>query len=393
MMEAGFFPGQAAMNYVTEWFRRHLANPQVVLLVLVISAIAGVIALAGDMLGPVLAAVVIAYLLQGIVSRLENRGVPHLAAVLAAFLGFVAALLVLVFLLLPQLTRQLTQLLQQAPQILAKALDLAQELPKKYPGFISQESVNELAQSLSGQLLGWSQDLVRYGVTQLVTAITILVYLILVPFLVFFMMRDKQRLVDWFLAFVPQDRQLLRQVWIEVDGQIGNYVRGKVWEIIVVGVVTYICFSLLNLQYAMLLAVMTGFSVLIPYIGAAVVALPVALVSFFQSGIGPEFYSVIIAYGVIQALDGNVLAPLLFSEVVDLHPVAIIASILVFGGLWGFWGVFFAIPLATVIQAVLRAWPRADVEADPTAEAVSDVAAALPDPPEQARVVGESTAK
>jgi putative permease len=57
-------------------------------------------------------------------------------------------------------------------------------------------------------------------------------------------------------------------------------------------------------------------------------------------------------------LDGNVLVPLMFSEAVNLHPVAIIVAILVFGGLWGFWGVFFAIPLATLVQAVLNAWPR-----------------------------------
>ena len=101
----------------------------------------------------------------------------------------------------------------------------------------------------------------------------------------------------------------------------------------------------------------TGFSVLIPYIGAFVVTLPVAGVAIFQFGLQPEFYWVLIAYGVIQFLDGNLLVPLLFSEAVNLHPVAIIAAILLFGGLWGFWGVFFAIPLATVIQAVLRAWP------------------------------------
>jgi putative permease len=64
-----------------------------------------------------------------------------------------------------------------------------------------------------------------------------------------------------------------------------------------------------------------------------------------------------VAYLVIQALDGNVLVPLLFGEVVNLHPIAIIVAILVFGGLWGFWGVFFAIPLATLVNAVLRAWP------------------------------------
>jgi putative permease len=98
--------------------------------------------------------------------------------------------------------------------------------------------------------------------------------------------------------------------------------------------------------------------VIIPYVGAAVVTVPVGLVAYFQWGWGAQFGWVLFAYGVIQALDGYLLVPLLFSEVVDLHPVAIIIAILVFGGLWGFWGVFFAIPLATLVQAVLNAWPK-----------------------------------
>ncbi|MNT53842.1 hypothetical protein D3C72_1909530 [compost metagenome] len=73
-----------------------------------------------------------------------------------------------------------------------------------------------------------------------------------------------------------------------------------------------------------------------------------------------------VAYLVIQALDGNLLVPLLFSEAVNLHPVAIIIAVLVFGGLWGFWGVFFAIPLATLVKAVLNAWPKRDETPRPT---------------------------
>ena len=110
---------------------------------------------------------------------------------------------------------------------------------------------------------------------------------------------------------------------------------------------------------------MVGFSVLIPYIGAAVVTIPIAFVAYVQWGWGWDFGQVIIAYAIIQALDGNVLVPLLFSEALNLHPVAIIVAILVFGGLWGFWGIFFAIPLATVVQAVLKAWPRAGKDEDP----------------------------
>ncbi|MDO6748829.1 AI-2E family transporter, partial [Gilvimarinus sp. 1_MG-2023] len=100
-----------------------------------------------------------------------------------------------------------------------------------------------------------------------------------------------------------------------------------------------------------------GLSVLVPYIGAAVVTIPIALVGYMQWGWNNDFFYLMTVYGIIQALDGNVLVPLLFSEVVNLHPVAIIVAVLVFGGVWGFWGVFFAIPLATLLKAVIQSWP------------------------------------
>jgi putative permease len=109
--------------------------------------------------------------------------------------------------------------------------------------------------------------------------------------------------------------------------------------------------------------------VLVPYVGAAVVTIPIGLLAYFQFGWGWEFGQVMIAYAIIQALDGNLLVPLLFSEVVNLHPVAIILAILVFGGVWGFWGIFFAIPLATFVKAVINAWPRSE---KPEAGAVTE---------------------
>jgi len=164
-------------------------------------------------------------------------------------------------------------------------------------------------------------------------------------------------LTKWFVEFLPDKKKLLNHVWAEMNDQIGNYIRGKAAEIVIVGTVSYIVFLLFGLQYAVLLAAIVGFSVLVPYVGATVVTLPVALVGYFQWGWSADFAYIMLAYLVIQALDGNLLVPLLFSEAVNLHPVAIIVAILVFGGLWGFWGVFFAIPLATLVKAVVYSWP------------------------------------
>jgi putative permease len=99
-----------------------------------------------------------------------------------------------------------------------------------------------------------------------------------------------------------------------------------------------------------------GIAVLVPYIGAAVMFIPVFLTAFFQWGTGAQTIWTVLAYMVLHALDGNLAAPLLLSRVVRIHPVAIIVAILIFGGLWGFWGLVFAIPLATLMHAVIRAW-------------------------------------
>ena len=152
----------------------------------------------------------------------------------------------------------------------------------------------------------------------------------------------------------------MRRIGVEMNEQMANYVRGKAIEIVVVGVTTYLAFIVLGIQYAALLALLVGLSVVVPYIGAAVVTVPVAMVGYFQWGWTAPFFWLMFVYSVIQALDGNVLVPLLFSEAVNLHPIAIILSVLVFGGLWGFWGVFFAIPLATLVKALYNAWPRTD---------------------------------
>ncbi|NNG02776.1 MAG: AI-2E family transporter, partial [Inquilinus sp.] len=340
----------------------------VVLLTILLVGITATIAFVADMLVPVIVAVVIAYLLQGVVGRLESHKVPHIVAVVSVFLLFMAFLLFLVFGLLPLLIGQFSQLLQQVPRMVGEGQALLLQLPERYPDFISEQQARQFTARLGSELLLAGQRLLSYSVSSLVFVLTMIVYLILVPFLVFFLIKDKDRLIDWITGFLPRERQLSNEVWAEVNGQIANYVRGKFWEILIVGSVTFVVMTFLGLEFAALIGALTGLSVLMPFVGAASVTAPVAMVAYFQFGISPEFFYVLAAYGVIQALDGNVLAPLLFSEAVNLHPVAIIVAILLFGGLWGVWGVFFAIPLATVVQAVLRAWPRHARETEGDAE-------------------------
>jgi len=364
------------MNLLTSWFRRTLADPQVVILGIVLIAGIAIVAGLGQMLAPVFASIVIAYLLEAVVIRLQMLGLPRLVSVVLVFLLFLASLFFLLFGLVPMLTRQLTQFVQQIPSYISQGQELLLQLPQRYPTMISEEQIQHLISSVGNELAALGQLFLTWSLTSVGNVVGLLVLLVLIPVLVFFLLKDKSQLIDWFKGYLPAERHLVSSVWADVEAQIANYVRGKAGEIVIVGAVSYVTFISMGLQYSALLATMVGFSVLIPYIGAAVITLPIAFVAYFQWGWGWSFGQVMIAYAIIQALDGNVLVPLLFSEALNLHPVAIIVAILVFGGLWGFWGIFFAIPLATVVQAVLKAWPRlTNDEASPgdsTAEAEAE---------------------
>ena len=346
------------MEFIKNWFRRHFSDPQLVILALLLIIGSVLIIILGGMLAPVLASVVLAYLLEGLVGFMERHRIPRLIAVLSVFFTFMIFLLFLLLGLFPLLWQQVGQLFQQLPSMISWTQRELLRLPERYPDFISAQQVLDIISVLRSELGSLGQRILSLSVASVRSLISILVYIFLMPLLTFFFLKDKYRLVQWFTGFLPDNRSLVTEVWREVDQQIGNYIRGKFWEILIVWAASYLIFAILELQFAILISFFVGLSVLIPYIGAIVMVLPVASISYFQWGLCSHFAYVVAAYVVIQILDGNVLVTLLFSEVVNLHPIAIIVAVLVFGGIWGFWGVFFAIPLATLVQAVLKAWSR-----------------------------------
>jgi putative permease len=346
------------MQALSDWFRRYFSDPQVVFLSVALLVGFGVVLTMGNMLAPVLASIVIAYLLEGPVGFFQRLGWLRLASVLVVYVAFMAFVVLLLVWVLPLVSRQVTDLVQQLPHMIAKGQQALMQLPEHYPDLLTAVQIQEVIDTIRAEIGAFGQQALTWSLASVVGIITLAVYLVLMPLLVFFFLKDRDLILEWFKGYLPQHRRIAGTVWRDVDRQISNYIRGKVWEVLAVWAVSYLAFYGFGLKFAMLLAVLVGLSVIIPYIGATLVTIPVLLIAWVQWGWGPEFGWLAATYFIIQAVDGNVLVPLLFSEVVDLHPVAIMVAILVFGGLWGFWGVFFAIPLATLVQAILVAWPR-----------------------------------
>ena len=348
-------------EYIKAWYQRYFTDPEAALLTVLLVISCLIIYFLGTMLAPLLTAVVLAYMLEGPISAMEQHKVPRLLAVNLVFLVFITFLVFLVVVLIPIVTRQTGQFLQEVPNMINNGQALLMQYSKEYPQIIPEGSIRQFLGAISGDVTKIGQNILSISFTSIPL---IVIYLVLVPLMIFFFLKDKRMIMDWLSRFLPSDRRLINHLWIEMDAQIGNYIRGKVYEIIIVGAAAYVVFKIWDLHYASLLALTVGLSVLIPYIGAFSITIPVALVAYFQWGLESDFYKILISYIVLQFLDGNVLVPILFGDVVKLHPIAIIAAILIFGGLWGFWGVFFAIPLATLVKALIYVWPTRKVQSE-----------------------------
>jgi len=346
------------LNVVRAWIDRYFSDEEAVVLFLMLGLGLVLIVLWGDIMAPVIASAIFAYVLQGLVAYLTSKGCNKIVAVYTSFIMFLGVVAGFMFSILPLVWRQLSSLVKDAPNIFSNLKTYIFALQEDYSSIITIQEMDALYQDVTSEVAGFGQWLVSQSIESFPVFITVMIYFIVVPILVFFFVKDKESILAALVDLLPRNRRLMTQVWEEMNMQLANYVRGKVVEIAVVGGCTYIGFIFMGLNYGALLAILVGLSVVIPYIGAILVTIPVTMIALFQFGLEQEFYYVMLIFLVIQLIDGNVLVPLLFSEVVNLHPTVIIIAVLFFGGIWGVWGVFFAIPLATMVKAVFTAWPR-----------------------------------
>ncbi|MCY4095734.1 MAG: AI-2E family transporter [Gammaproteobacteria bacterium] len=345
------------VDILRDWSNRVFGHAEGLVLLALIAIGLVVLLTVGFYLAPVIAGLVVAFALHGIVKKLTAWRVPRLVAIVGVLVLFIGAVIALFIVILPLVWAQLQNLVTQLPQVATALQVILTEFASDYPQLVPDAFLDSLSVTAQAQLTNLGGQIVQQIVQQLPNLVWILIFVLLVPISLFFFLKDHQQMVGYLRALLPKDRPLLDEVGRETIAQMGSYIRGKLLEILIIGCVCYVVFSFFGLQFAALLSLLVGLSVIIPFVGAAVVTVPVVIVALVQFGWTWDFFFVVLAYTIIQVLDGNVLVPLLFTKANDLHPVVIIVAVLVFGGLWGIWGVFFAIPLATFIRAVINAWP------------------------------------
>ena len=349
---------EEAGNIFARWYRDYLTDPQIVIFILIGLLIIALFFFFGEFLAPIIASLVVAYLLEGFIHPMERLGIPRLAAVCLIFIVFITGLIFLVVGLAPMISKQITQFLQVLPQMLSAWQEELMTLPERYPQLITEEQITRVMELITAQITALGENIMTVSMATVRNLINFVVYLVLVPLMAFFLLKDKTKIINFIRGLTPENIGFASEIWQEVNEKIARFIQGKVLEILIVWAAAYLIFHLLGLQFAVLLGFLVGISVIVPYIGALLMTIPVALVAFSQWGFEPHFFYVLGAYFALQFVDGNILVPVLMSGIVNLHPLAIIIGIIIFGGLWGIWGVLFAIPLATLVHAIIKAWIR-----------------------------------
>ena len=339
-------------DFFNKFFERFFSNEESVYFAILLVSSFVFILLFGNVLLPVFISLVIAFLLNGLMVTLISFNFSRRISISITLLVFFSFYMSL-FTALPSLGAQINNLLQNLPTIVASF----QETLSNMNNF-SEADIELIFSNLSSQI----SNLLSSALGQLAGTVSLMfnaiLYAIMIPLMVFFFLKDKEELLPLAASVLPTDNDFMRTVFTEMNSQLFNYVTGKFIEMLIVSTASYIVFAILGLPYAVLIAILVGLSVIIPIFGAILVTIPVVLIGLYEWGLTENFYWLLGLYLVIQMLDGNVLVPLLFSNRNNLHPVVIIIAVLFFGGIWGFWGLFFAIPLATFIKAIINSWPE-----------------------------------
>ena len=229
------------------WMAQYFGTEEAVLLSIFVIASILILATLGDVLGPVIAALIFAFLLQGVVNNLQAQGVSKIVAVLSTYLLFLVAFITVLVVLVPIVGRQTSLLLKELPNMVAQLKQLLSSLPEKASEYIGPEQIQLVVTRISEEVANLAEQLLSLSISSFPSLLAIMIYLFLVPLLVFFMLKDKDILLSFISNMLPKERKVMTVIWDEMDIQFANYIRGKAIEILIVGLVSFIVFLFLDL--------------------------------------------------------------------------------------------------------------------------------------------------
>lgn len=325
----------------------------------------------GTLLAPFVLAVVLAYILDPIVDRLERAGLPRAPGILVLVLPVLTGVGLLLFFGVPALAHQIQSLIARSPELVERLAEwieglqagiLAIDLP-----FVDEEDIAQRLRSLSPstvtEFVREKQQEIAAGAWEAVlglgrglgTVLTIFGYLVLTPVLTFYLLRDWDGITARIGSYIPRARY---DRWVgfgrAYDHLLSRYLRGQVMAAAVVGVLTWLGLWVVGFPYSGLVGAVAGVFNLVPYLGLVVSLIPALIIAVLSGAFLASLLKIAIVFGIVQVLDANIIGPRIVGGSVGLHPVWVILAIAVAGYFLGFVGLLLAIPGAILVKLLLE---------------------------------------
>ena len=284
------------------------------------------------------------------VDILQKRKVPRSLAILIVYLGLVAAVFGVGLLVVPPIANQVQELAEDAPGYVEDLTEKSKRFEKYDERYGISEKLTEQLESLPdrlGDAAGALRDVTVTAFQRLLAVVTILV-------LTFFLIKDGG---SWWRRLLelqpPQRADRMRRVGDDIYKAVGGYVTGNLVISVIAGLVTWVTLELLNVPFAVPLAVLMAFLDLIPMVGATIGGITIGIVTAFV-----DFPMALIVWAIIlvvyQQIENHIIQPQIYKYAVNLHPLVAIIAILIGGTLLGVLGALLAIPIAASVQLIVK---------------------------------------
>lgn len=304
-------------------------------------------------LTPLGIALFLSYILKPWVNKLENAGMNRGAAVGLVFLILSGLLFMGLKMLLPGLSQEFKTLSQavQAEDTQSVVDKLQATLSQRIPILKNPD----IAREVSIKLHNFSATLLRKSFNLIFAIISSFTYIVTVPFMMFFILKDGRRIKKFIIQIVPNRYfEMSLNLFYKANSQLGNYIRGQLLVSSIIATLSIIALYSLDVPYFFIIGVIAGLANMIPYFGPIVGALPGVVVAMVETGSMESVVGVIVAFALIQLLDNVLLSPVIVSKSVQVHPLLVILVILVGGNLGGILGMLVAVPIYAVAQVFVK---------------------------------------
>ena len=307
---------------------------------------------------PVILSGLLFYLLNPLVDLMEKYKINRVLAISIIFVIIAILLIIGLAVAIPNLQRQVVIFAQNVPSYLEDADRVIDDLVTKRLPDDFRPQLEQVLANFSTQATAWASNISSKAVNWVSALISgtsqVIVALIIMPFMLFYLLRDGKGLRDYITKFLPNKlREPVGKVLTDVNQQLSNYVRGQITVAVIVAIMFIIFFKIIGLRYAVTLGITAGILNLVPYLGSFLAMIPALILGLIA---GPVMLlKVIVVFIVEQTIEGRFVSPLILGSQLNIHPITILFVLLTSGSMFGIWGVLLGIPIYASAKVVISA--------------------------------------